>query len=97
MLAFTVLSVVSYLWMEHKIVSKVQPRIPKIPAPRHKVKGYRYLEEENSDESGSEEEGSNRDESEHSESEAENDEGEQPARRKHKNQEHCYEQAIEDE
>ncbi|KAM5141674.1 protein unc-93 homolog B1 [Mantella aurantiaca] len=98
MLASAIISVLSYLWMERKIASKAQPRIPKIPAPRHKVKGYRYLEEENSDESGSEE-GSRSGESEHSGSEAENDEQEQPvrARRKRKLQEQCYGQAVEEE
>lgn len=42
--------------MEHKIGQLIPHRLPKIPRPRHKVRGYRYLEEENSDESGSEKE-----------------------------------------
>ncbi|XP_069089068.1 protein unc-93 homolog B1 [Pleurodeles waltl] len=54
MLAMVLVSTLSYLWMEHKISRNVRPRIPKIPKPSHKVRGYRYLEDENSDESGSE-------------------------------------------
>ncbi|XP_022362504.1 protein unc-93 homolog B1 isoform X4 [Enhydra lutris kenyoni] len=41
----------SYLWMEQKLRRGVVPRQPRIPRPQHKVRGYRYLEEENSDES----------------------------------------------
>ncbi|KAM3913864.1 protein unc-93 homolog B1 [Leptodactylus fuscus] len=98
-LASALISILSYLWMEHKIRLKVQPRLPKIPSPRHKVKGYRYLEEENSDESESEEEGndSDGDGDENSASEEE-DYREQPLqrRRTHK-QGSCYEQAVEEE
>ncbi|XP_030643970.1 protein unc-93 homolog B1 [Chanos chanos] len=43
-----------YWQMEQRLAKKVPYRLPRIPRPRHKVKGYRYLEEENSDESGSE-------------------------------------------
>lgn len=98
MLASAFISLLSYLWMERKISSNCKPRIPKIPAPRHKMKGYRYLEEENSDESGSEE-GNESGESERSGSEAENDEEEQPARarRRRRKEENCYEQAVEEE
>uniref|UniRef100_A0A4W4E6R1 Unc-93 homolog B1, TLR signaling regulator n=1 Tax=Electrophorus electricus TaxID=8005 RepID=A0A4W4E6R1_ELEEL len=39
-----------YWQMEHRLVKKIPFRLPRIPRPRHKVKGYRYLEEENSDE-----------------------------------------------
>ncbi|XP_027001828.2 protein unc-93 homolog B1 [Tachysurus fulvidraco] len=42
-----------YLQMERRIEKKIQFRLPRIPRPRHKVKGYRYLEEDNSDESES--------------------------------------------
>lgn len=96
MLASALISVLSYLWMERKISSSCRPRIPKIPAPRHKMKGYRYLEEENSDESESEE---GNESGERSGSEAENDEEEQPARarRRRRNEEHCYKQAIDEE
>ncbi|XP_072106844.1 protein unc-93 homolog B1 isoform X1 [Mobula birostris] len=49
---FTLLvSVISYLWMERKLARKVPFRIPRIPKPRHKVRGYRYLEDDNSDQS----------------------------------------------
>lgn len=40
--------------MERRLEKKIPYRLPKIPRPRHKVKGYRYLEEDNSDESDSE-------------------------------------------
>ncbi|XP_029999286.1 protein unc-93 homolog B1 isoform X2 [Sphaeramia orbicularis] len=43
-----------YWVMEHRLATKVPFRLPRIPRPRHKVKGYRYLEEDNSDESDSE-------------------------------------------
>ncbi|MCI4376170.1 hypothetical protein PGIGA_G00185190 [Pangasianodon gigas] len=43
-----------YLQMERRLEKKIPFRLPRIPRPRHKVKGYRYLEEENSDESDSE-------------------------------------------
>ncbi|XP_053881697.1 protein unc-93 homolog B1 [Malaclemys terrapin pileata] len=54
MLLTLVASVLSYLWMEHKLARHILYRVPKIPKPRHKVRGYRYLEAENSDETGSE-------------------------------------------
>ncbi|KAJ0033378.1 hypothetical protein NQD34_000485 [Periophthalmus magnuspinnatus] len=43
-----------YWVMERRLFRKVPYRLPRIPRPRHKVKGYRYLEEDNSDESDSE-------------------------------------------
>lgn len=49
-------AVISYVWMEWKLFQKVRFRVPRIPRPRHKVKGYRYLEDENSDQSEEEEE-----------------------------------------
>ncbi|XP_074854240.1 protein unc-93 homolog B1 isoform X2 [Carettochelys insculpta] len=54
MLLTLLAAVLSYLWMEHKLARHVLFRLPKIPKPRHKVRGYRYLEAENSDETGSE-------------------------------------------
>ncbi|KAK7883245.1 hypothetical protein WMY93_029419 [Mugilogobius chulae] len=42
-----------YFVMERRLVRRVPYRLPRIPRPRHKVKGYRYLEEDNSDESDS--------------------------------------------
>lgn len=83
LLVVLLVSTFSYLWMEHKISLNVRPRIPKIPKPRHKVKGYRYLEDENSDESGSErsdeasEESSQEDEKEEDEEEEDAGEGSQ--------------------
>lgn len=54
-------SVISYLWMESKLKQRVAYRLPRIPRPQHKVCGYRYLEDDNSDETGSEnEQGSDR-------------------------------------
>ncbi|KAL8182950.1 UNVERIFIED_CONTAM: hypothetical protein K2H54_009099 [Gekko kuhli] len=69
MLITLVAAVVSYMWMERKIGRLVRHRLPKIPKPRHKVQGYRYLEDENSDETGSEG-GEEREHSDSSEEEA---------------------------
>ncbi|XP_036619423.1 protein unc-93 homolog B1 [Trichosurus vulpecula] len=56
-LMLTVLvSVISYLWMEAKLKQRVAYRLPRIPRPQHKVCGYRYLEDDNSDETDSENE-----------------------------------------
>lgn len=44
----------SYLSMEQKLRRGVCPRQPRIPRPQHRVRGYRYLEEDNSDESDAE-------------------------------------------
>lgn len=55
MLLLTLLAAAaSYLWMEHKLQRGLVPRQPRIPRPQHKVRGYRYLEEDNSDESDAE-------------------------------------------
>lgn len=77
MLVMLVTAVLSYVWMEHKLDQLIPPRLPKIPKPRHKVKGYRYLEDYNSDETGSEDEGQC---SDFSEEEAAAAEGELPNR-----------------
>uniref|UniRef100_A0A8C8DUW9 Unc-93 homolog B1, TLR signaling regulator n=1 Tax=Oryzias sinensis TaxID=183150 RepID=A0A8C8DUW9_9TELE len=57
LLATLLLSCYCYCVMERRMAKKVQHRLPRIPRPRHKVKGYRYLEEDNSDESDSEKSG----------------------------------------
>lgn len=57
MLLTLAVAVGAYLWMEHKVAQHVAYRLPRIPRPRHKMRGYRYLEEDNSDETGSEGEG----------------------------------------
>ena len=57
MLLALVVAVGAYLWMEHKLAQHMAYRLPRIPRPRHKMHGYRYLEEDNSDETGSEGEG----------------------------------------
>ncbi|NXT27669.1 UN93B protein, partial [Syrrhaptes paradoxus] len=57
MLLTLAVAVGSYLWMEHKLAQRVTYRLPRIPRPHHKTHGYRYLEEDNSDETGSEGEG----------------------------------------
>ncbi|NXF74260.1 UN93B protein, partial [Sclerurus mexicanus] len=44
----------TYLWMERKLARHVEYRLPRLPRPRHKSCGYRYLEEDNSDETDSE-------------------------------------------
>lgn len=51
-----VVAVVSYLCMEQKLRQGLLPRQPRIPRPQHKVRGYRYLEEDNSDASDGEDE-----------------------------------------
>ncbi|XP_015251676.1 PREDICTED: protein unc-93 homolog B1 [Cyprinodon variegatus] len=53
LLATLLLACYCYWVMERRVAQKVQHRMPRIPRPRHKVKGYRYLEEDNSDESDS--------------------------------------------
>lgn len=52
LLATLLLACYCYWVMERRLVRRVPYRLPRIPRPRHKVKGYRYLEEDNSDESG---------------------------------------------
>ncbi|XP_051939248.1 protein unc-93 homolog B1 isoform X1 [Hippocampus zosterae] len=54
LLATLLLACYCYWLMERRLAKKVRHRLPRIPRPRHKVKGYRYLEEGNSDESDSE-------------------------------------------
>ncbi|XP_026215893.1 protein unc-93 homolog B1 [Anabas testudineus] len=54
LLATLLLASYCYWVMERRLAKDVRPRLPRIPRPRHKVKGYRYLEEDNSDESDSE-------------------------------------------
>ncbi|XP_075568396.1 protein unc-93 homolog B1 [Pelecanus crispus] len=54
MLLTLAVAVGAYLWMEHKLAQHVTYRLPRIPRPRHKMRGYRYLEEDDSDETGSE-------------------------------------------
>ncbi|XP_008293371.1 protein unc-93 homolog B1 [Stegastes partitus] len=54
LLATVLLACYCYWVMERRLARKVPYRLPRIPRPRHKVKGYRYLEEDNSDESDSE-------------------------------------------
>uniref|UniRef100_A0A8D2DY72 Protein unc-93 homolog B1 n=1 Tax=Sciurus vulgaris TaxID=55149 RepID=A0A8D2DY72_SCIVU len=51
LLVTLVVAAASYLRMERKLRQGVAPRQPRIPRPQHKVRGYRYLEQENSDES----------------------------------------------
>ncbi|CAJ1052963.1 protein unc-93 homolog B1 [Xyrichtys novacula] len=54
LLATLLLASYCYWVLERRLAKKVPYRLPRIPRPRHKVKGYRYLEEDNSDESDSE-------------------------------------------
>uniref|UniRef100_A0A8C0J6W3 Unc-93 homolog B1, TLR signaling regulator n=1 Tax=Chelonoidis abingdonii TaxID=106734 RepID=A0A8C0J6W3_CHEAB len=89
MLLTLVASVLSYLWMEHKLAQHVLYRMPKIPKPRHKVRGYRYLEAENSDETGSE--GESEQDSDGSQEERAGCGGQQ------RQQKCAYEQALEEE
>ncbi|KAM9856541.1 protein unc-93 homolog B1 [Aulostomus maculatus] len=57
LLATLLLACYCYWVMERRLARNVPHRLPRIPRPRHKVKGYRYLEEDNSDESDSEKSG----------------------------------------
>ncbi|GCC43964.1 hypothetical protein chiPu_0028226, partial [Chiloscyllium punctatum] len=54
LLVTLVVAIGSYLWMERKLARRVPFRVPRIPKPQHKVKGYRYLEDDNSDQSDEE-------------------------------------------
>ncbi|KAG7462062.1 hypothetical protein MATL_G00198660 [Megalops atlanticus] len=54
LLVTLVVASLCYWLMERRLAKKVPYRLPRIPRPRHKVKGYRYLEEDDSDESDSE-------------------------------------------
>ncbi|NXO08380.1 UN93B protein, partial [Oriolus oriolus] len=60
MLLTLVVAVGTYLWMERKVARNVEVRLPRIPRPRHKTRGYRYLED-NSDETGSDGDGDKED------------------------------------
>lgn len=51
LLVTLVVATTSYLLMEQKLQQGLVPRQPRIPKPQHKLRGYRYLEEDNSDES----------------------------------------------
>ncbi|POI21797.1 hypothetical protein CIB84_014454 [Bambusicola thoracicus] len=53
----------SYVWMERRLAQRVAFRLPRMPRPRHRASGYRYLEEDDSDETNSEDEGTSRDNS----------------------------------
>ncbi|NXU57996.1 UN93B protein, partial [Turnix velox] len=57
MLLTLVVAMGTYLWMESKLARHVVYRLPRIPRPRHRVRGYRYLEDSDSDETGSEGDG----------------------------------------
>lgn len=61
LLVTLVAAATSYLRMEQKLQQGLAPRQPRIPKPQHKVRGYRYLEEDNSDESEVEAEQGQRD------------------------------------
>ncbi|NXY60059.1 UN93B protein, partial [Callaeas wilsoni] len=64
MLLTLVVAVGTYLWMERKVAQNVEVRLPRIPRPRHKTRGYRYLED-NSDETGSDGDGDKEDDDRH--------------------------------
>ncbi|NWY97814.1 UN93B protein, partial [Loxia curvirostra] len=64
MLLTLVVAVGTYLWMERKVAWNVEVRLPRIPRPRHKTRGYRYLED-NSDETGSDGDGDKEDDDRH--------------------------------
>ncbi|XP_041321111.1 protein unc-93 homolog B1 isoform X6 [Pyrgilauda ruficollis] len=64
MLLTLVVAVGTYLWMEQKVAWNMEVRLPRIPRPRHKTRGYRYLED-NSDETGSDGDGDKEDDDRH--------------------------------
>ncbi|XP_034044212.1 protein unc-93 homolog B1 [Thalassophryne amazonica] len=76
LLATLLISCYCYLVMERRLARKIAPRLPRIPRPRHKVKGYRYLEDDNSDESDSEQSDEEKEVEEHVEEEITVKEGE---------------------
>ncbi|NXR20892.1 UN93B protein, partial [Cinclus mexicanus] len=81
MLLTLVVAVGTYLWMERKVAQNMEVRLPRIPRPRHKTRGYRYLED-NSDETGSDGDGDKEDNDRHpteatSEDELPKEDGEQ--------------------
>ncbi|XP_077381366.1 protein unc-93 homolog B1 [Festucalex cinctus] len=71
LLATLLLACYCYWLMERRLAKNVRHRLPRIPRPRHKVKGYRYLEDGNSDESDSERSEEDDDEKDEEEMEAE--------------------------
>ncbi|XP_066574782.1 protein unc-93 homolog B1 isoform X2 [Amia ocellicauda] len=91
-----------YWLMERRLSRKDPFRLPRIPRPRHKVKGYRYLEEENSDESESEKsdaeelpDGEDRDNDSHTSYSLEGEE--RGGRGRRRRRDYAYEQAGEGE
>ncbi|KAM4603475.1 protein unc-93 homolog B1 [Polymixia lowei] len=76
LLATLLLACYCYWVMEQRLARKMPFRLPRIPRPRHKVKGYRYLEEDNSDESDSETSEEDEEEEEEEEEEVEVEEQE---------------------
>ncbi|KAK9539629.1 hypothetical protein VZT92_002133 [Zoarces viviparus] len=79
LLATLLLACYCYWVMERRLAMKVPFRLPRIPRPRHKVKGYRYLEEDNSDESDSEK------------SEEDDEEEDEEHERRHRREDHVKE------
>lgn len=94
MLVTLVAAVFSYIWMERKISQSVPHRLPKIPKPRHKLRGYRYLEEDNSDATDSEEE---EEEGEQREAEAEGNELDGSPHCPRRRRQHAYGEAFGEE
>ncbi|XP_061208285.1 LOW QUALITY PROTEIN: protein unc-93 homolog B1 [Neopsephotus bourkii] len=62
LLATLVVAVGAYLRMEQQLGQRVEYRLPRIPRPRHRMRGYRYLEEDGSDQTGSEGDGEEQEE-----------------------------------
>lgn len=70
LLVTLVVAVGTYLRMEQQLGQHVEYRLPRIPRPRHQMRGYRYLEEDNSDQTGSEGDGDGEEEQEEHPAEA---------------------------
>ncbi|XP_064416872.1 protein unc-93 homolog B1 [Latimeria chalumnae] len=94
LLVTQVIAIMSYIWMERKLALRVPFRIPKIPKPRHKVCGYRYIEDENSDESDSDRK---EEEEEDALMDARDAHFDADVPRNRKKKMHVYEQAIDPE
>ncbi|KAM6466058.1 protein unc-93 homolog B1 isoform 1-T1 [Liasis olivaceus] len=97
LLVTLVAAVFFYIWMEYKIARGVRYRLPKIPKPRHKVRGYRYLEEDNSDATDSEEEKEEGEQTDSSEGEAEANEPNSPPPCPRRRRQCAYEEALGEE
>lgn len=57
LLVTLVVAVGTYVRLERQLGRHVEYRLPRIPRPRHRARGYRYLQEDSSDQAGSDSDG----------------------------------------